>query len=455
MPTRTVAIVGRPNVGKSALFNRMAGQKISIVHDMPGVTRDRIVAECRLGRDPFTIIDTGGIGSAVDEDFTDQVHSEVEIALFSADVLLFVVDGQQGLTPVDQELARMLRRAERPVVLVVNKIDLPQHSPRAAEFSRLGFDPQIIVSAEHDRGVGELVDRLDALLPAPTADDERERRLNARPVRIALVGRPNVGKSSLTNAILEDDRTLVSPISGTTRDAVDIPYQRGDQRFVLIDTAGIRPKGKRSTSVEIFSVMRSESSIRRADLCVLVVDATDGVTAQDKKIAGLIQEARKPCVVAVNKWDLIEERTTDKEALKEVLEELKSELFFIDFAPLLLLSAKTGASLPRLFKTIERVRESSRQRIGTGPLNRLLSSALSAHPAGVRSGKRFKLLYATQPEPQGDSPIPIPEIVLFVNEKGLLDPSYRKFLDSKIREEQPWEGLPIRYHFRERTARKS
>jgi GTPase len=453
--SRTVAIVGRPNVGKSALFNRLAGRRISIVHDMPGVTRDRITAECTLAREKFTIIDTGGIGADVDADFTEQVRAEVDIALEASDLLVFVVDGQQGLTPVDQELARYLRRVSKPLILAVNKIDHPKHSVLPAEFSRLGFDPVIPISAEHDRGIGELVDRIDILLPPP---EECGARADAggQPVRIALVGRPNVGKSSITNAILEDDRTLVSPISGTTRDAIDIPYQRGEQRFVLIDTAGIRPRGKVSHSIEVFSVMRSEASIRRADLCCLVVDASAGVTAQDKKIAGLIQEARKPCVVAVNKWDLIEERTTDKESLKEVLENLRSELFFIDYAPLLLLSAKTGASLPRLFKTIERVREVSRKRIGTGPLNRLIASAMTSHPPGSRAGnRRFKVLYATQPEQTHPSPIPVPEIVLFVNDGSLLDPSYRKFLEGRIRDEQAWEGLPILLRFRERQPKGS
>lgn len=449
--SRTVAIVGRPNVGKSALFNRLAGRRISIVHDMPGVTRDRISAECSLGRAPFTIFDTGGIGADVDTDFTKQVRAEVEIALETADLILFVVDGQTGLTPVDQDLAKRLRRTEKPLILVVNKIDHEKHNPNVSEFSRLGFDPQMAISAEHDRGVRGLVDRIEALLPAGMEEEERDR--GGEPVKIALVGRPNVGKSSITNAILQDERTLVSPISGTTRDAVDIPYQRGDQKFVLIDTAGIRPRGKVNHSVEVFSVMRSEGSIQRADLCVLVIDASMGVTAQDKKIAGLIQEARKPCVVAVNKWDLIEERTKDKESLKKTLEEFEEELFFLDYAPLMLLSAKEGTAMDRLFKRIENVREASRKRIGTGVLNRLLASALTHQPPPTRSGRRFKILYATHPEPKAYSPIPVPEIVLFCNEKRLLDDTYRRYLESRIREEQSWEGLPLIFRFRERESK--
>ena len=448
---RRVAIVGRPNVGKSALFNRLAGRKISIVHDMPGVTRDRISALCKLGNDPFEIIDTGGIGANVDASFTEQVRAEVEIALAAADVLLFVVDGQEGLTPLDEDLARLMRRTAKPLLLAINKIDVDQHAVRAAEFSRLGFADSLAVSAEHNRGILPLVAWLERLLPAP---DLRSPISDPRsPVSIAIVGRPNVGKSSLTNAILNDDRTLVSPISGTTRDAVDIPYERHGQHYVLIDTAGIRPRGKRDNSVEIFSVMRSESSIRRAHICCLVIDAVQGVTAQDKKIAGLIQDAQKPCVIAFNKWDLIKERTEGKEALKEVLEGMREELFFIRYAPSMLVSAKTGAELTRLFKTIERIHIEAQQRIGTGVLNRLLGEAVAGHPPSIRSGKRLKILFGTQPDRNSGKLIPIPEFVLFVNDYKLLDQSYHRYLETQIREKVPYTGLPILLHLRARTPR--
>ena len=451
---RTVAIVGRPNVGKSALFNRLAGRKISIVHDQPGVTRDRITAKCKLGKSPFEIIDTGGIGGDVDASFTDQVHAEVEIALGASDLLLFVVDGQDGITPVDLELAKRLRRIKKPLILVINKIDHDKHSNAPAEFSRLGFATQIPTSAEHNRGIGELLAAIERGLPPehesffPPAENA-----NQTPIKIAIVGRPNVGKSSLTNAILHDDRTLVSPISGTTRDAVDIPYERHGNRYILIDTAGIRPRGKVDNVVEVFSVMRAESSIRRSDLCLLVIDATMGVTAQDKKIAGIIQEAKKPCVVAINKWDLIKDRTEDKEALKAVLDGMQAELFFVNYAPTMLVSAKTGAELTRLFKTIERVKSDAHQRIGTGVLNRLFTTTIAAHPPAMRGGKRFKILFATQPEHDRPWPIPIPEFVLFVNDEKLLDEGYRRFIESHIREKAPYTGLPILFHFRPREAR--
>jgi GTPase len=284
--SRTVAIVGRPNVGKSALFNRLAGKKIAIVHDQPGVTRDRLPAECRLGKKPFTIFDTGGIGADVDTNFKEQVQAEVDIAVATSEILLFVVDGQDGLTLLDADLAKQLRRVRKPIILVVNKIDHAKHGSYAAEFGKLGFERVVTTSAEHGHGMGTLVENIEELLPPFVEETDSAPR---RPLRVAIVGRPNVGKSSLTNAIMGDARTMVSPISGTTRDAIDVAYKRGERDYVLIDTAGIRPRGKVDNSVEVFSVMRSESSIQRADLCCLVLDATMGVTAQDKKIAGMIQ----------------------------------------------------------------------------------------------------------------------------------------------------------------------
>lgn len=454
---KTVAIVGRPNVGKSALFNRLARRRISIVHDQPGVTRDRIFAECRWeGGAPFQVIDTGGIGSDVDTSFTEQVESEVDVAMETADLVLFVVDAQAGLNPVDQTLAKKLRRIDKPLVLVVNKVDHEKHAELDADFARLGFKLSVSISAEHNRGILDLVALVRDLLP-PEAE-ETEGAQEEPPIELAIVGRPNVGKSSLINAILQDSRTLVSPISGTTRDAVDVPYQRGDRRYILIDTAGIRPAGKQESSVEIFSVMRSEKTIRRADLCVLVVDATEGVTAQDKRIAGLIQEAGKPCLVAVNKWDLVKEAAgfgTRKEQLAELLKRIRVELFFVDYAPIIVLSALKGEGMTRLFKLIEQIRAQSRLRISTGVLNRLLAEALTAHPPPARNNKRFKIVYATQPERNDPShrPIPTPSLLFFVNQADLLIPSYRKFLDAQIRQEVPWTGLPLKFFFKEREAR--
>lgn len=446
---RTVAIVGRPNVGKSALFNRLAGRRIAIVHDQPGVTRDRNTSTCKLGRVPFAIIDTGGIGIEVDADFSEQVRVEAEIAMTAAEVILFVVDAQQGLTPVDRELAELLRRAAKPVLLAVNKIDHPNHEDLEAEFYALGFDRVVPISAEHNRGIGELVEVAEELLPEPDAEAAA---VEGRPTAIAIVGRPNVGKSSLINAILRDQRTLVSDISGTTRDAIDIPYTRKDQPFILIDTAGIRGKGKQNSSVEIFSAMRSEQSIRRAHLCVLVIDAAQGVTSDDKKVAGMIQEARKPCVIVLNKWDLLREAEPECE-MEAVLENFRAELFFLTWAPLMLASAKTGEQLSRLFKSIEQVRSDARQRIGTGPLNRQIERATASHPPPTKSGRRLKILYLTQVEPARDSPLPNPTFALFVNEAALLTETYRRYLEAQLREVARFSGLPIDLILRGRAPR--
>jgi GTP-binding protein len=441
-------------VGKSALFNRLVGRKLSIVHDEAGVTRDRLIAESRLGKHPFMIVDTGGIGSVVDASFSEQVHAEVGIAIETADLLLFVVDAQAGLTPVDRDLAKHLRRVKKPLILLVNKIDQEnKHGALAAEFARLGFENTLSVSAEHARGITELVELIETLLPARD-DGEASSDTSQVATQIAIVGRPNVGKSSLINAILRDRRTLVSEISGTTRDAVDVPYLQGNHRYVLIDTAGIRPRGKVSTSVEVFSVIRSEKSIARAHLCVLVIDATAGVTAQDKKIAGLIQKEHKPCVVAVNKWDLVEIEGDRKEFLREFMADIMSELFFVDYAPLMLLSAKTGDNMERLFRAIERVRRDARGKIGTGQLNRLLQNVLSANPPPIRGGHRFKVLYATQTEAPSSEPIPIPRFLLFVNDAEALTPAYRKYLDGRLREESRFSGLPIQLQLRGRPPRE-
>jgi GTP-binding protein len=455
MSERTVAIVGRPNVGKSALFNRLARRRIAIVHDMPGVTRDRIHAECKLGAAPFTIIDTGGIGGNVDLDFTGQVKAEVDIAIEAAEVILFVVDGQQGITPVDAELARKLRKTTKPLLLVINKIDIPKHAVNASEFDRLGFKDSIGVSAEHDRGIAELVSATEEMLPAPDIlkDEEREEAAGRQSMKIAIVGRPNVGKSSLTNAILRDERTLVSPIAGTTRDAVDIPYVRGSKSYVLIDTAGIRHRTKVSHSVEVFSVMRSEKSIERADLSCLVIDAAQGVTAMDKKIAGMIREANKPCVVAVNKWDLVGEKTKGKGELKSFLDEIHDGLVAVNYAPFVMCCAKDHVDITRLFKTIEKVRSGAQHHLGTGALNRIIQTAMTAAPPATRYGKRFKVLYATQPDHSASNIVPVPEIVLFCNDARTLDDSYRRYLEGQIRQSEPFEGLPLLMRLRPREQK--
>src|SRR5258707_72184 len=441
-----VAIVGRPSVGKSSLFNRLVRQRMAIVHDQPGVTRDRLTADCEIGSVRFTLVDTGGIGSAIDASFDEQVRAEADLAMEMASLILLVHDARDGLTPIDRLLARELRSAKKPIIVVANKIDHPNQTDHETEFSELGFDEVLPVSAEHGRGITELVERIAAHLPDETTDS-----VPPSPVlKLAIVGRPNVGKSSLINAILQDRRTIVSAVPGTTRDAIDIPYQRGGKQFILIDTAGIRSRGKQSSSVEVFSVMRSQKGIERADICALVIDAVDGVTAQDKKIAGLIQENEKPCLVAVNKLDLVKPSTRVRDFFDGILGQIRSNLFFLDYAPIDVLSAHTGENLDRLFQSIERIEKHAQRTLGTGQLNRLLQQALEAHPPPARGNRRLKIMYATQIDfKQADSIRP-PTFLLFVNDPQTLTDDYRRYLAGKIREQLGYYGLPILFRLRSR-----
>ncbi|MBV8970574.1 MAG: ribosome biogenesis GTPase Der [Verrucomicrobia bacterium] len=444
----TVAIVGRPNVGKSALFNRLAKQRIAIVHDQPGVTRDRLMAECWFDGIRSTLIDTGGIGADIDASFDDQVRTEANLAMDMADVILLVTDGRTGITPVDRDLASQLRRTKKPVLVVVNKIDDQKQSEFHHEFLELGFESVLPISAAHGRGILELVDAVREHLPH-IAEAEPS-GIESEAIKLAIVGRPNVGKSSLINAILQDQRTLVSETAGTTRDSVDIPYERDGKQFVLIDTAGIRPRGRHSSSVEVFSVMRSEKSIERADICALVIDAVDGVTAQDKKIAGLIQENEKACLVAVNKLDLVKPQTHFREFLDGVLGQIRANLFFLDYAPIDVLSAQTRENLERLFQSIEKIERHAQRTIGTGQLNRLLQAALAAHPPPLRGNRRLKLLYATEIDYAETAGLRPPTFVLFVNDPDLLTDDYRRYLEGKIREINGYYGLPILFRVRSR-----
>jgi GTPase len=451
-----VAIVGRPNVGKSALFNRLVGRKIAIVHDQPGITRDRISAICNRAARPFTLWDTGGIFGAGERELRSQVRRAAEEALRESDLLLFVVDAKEGLSPVDEELARTLRKSQKPVVLVINKIDNEKHEPLAAEFDSLGFEPSIAISAEHDRGISDLLGEIEQRLPSSSRDP---RVTSQESLAMAIVGRPNVGKSSLINSIVRGERAIVSELPGTTRDAVDVLYERDEQKFIFIDTAGIRRRGKHSSSVEVFSVMRAERSIRRADLCVLIVDLTMGVTAQDKRIAGLIQKARKPAIVVLNKWDLVKPGRREKQAARQLVEETRAKIFFLEYAPIFAASAATGENIDNIFASIETIRSAAQQRIGTGVLNRLLRQAFEANPPPLVKGRRLKLFYTAQTrsggfqtaqelfktapyETQRRSLI-VPEFVLFVNDPSLMNETYRRYLEARIRKAEPYPGLPI------------
>jgi len=469
----SVAIIGRPNVGKSALFNRLVGRKIAIVHDQPGITRDRISAICSRGEQPFTLWDTGGIFGAGEKELTVQVRQTAEGALRESDLLLFVVDGKDGLSPIDSDLARTLRKSRKPIVLVVNKIDNDKHESLAAEFDALGFEQIVSISAEHNRGISDLLGVVDQLLPSPaqsvsqpslvTPERSEGGTLNSQPLAIAIVGRPNVGKSSLINAIVQSERAIVSELPGTTRDSVDISYQRDGRRFLFIDTAGIRRRGKLSSSVEVFSVMRAERSIRRADLCVLIVDLTSGVTAQDKRIAGLIQEARKAALVVLNKWDLVKPKRGERQTIRELVAETREKIFFLNYAPVLVASARTGENVDRLFGMIDKIERAATTRIGTGVLNRLMRAVFAANPPPMVKGRRLKLFYAAQSAGTQDRSAkgPIhrrehlqpPEFVLFVNDPRLLSQSYARYVEARIRDAEPYSGLPIILTLRPRSQK--
>jgi GTPase len=447
-----VAIIGRPNVGKSALFNRLVGRKIAIVHDQPGITRDRISGICTLGPGPFTVWDTGGLAVPQSRDeLSAQVRRAAQEALRDSDLLLFVVDAKEGLSPIDEDLARMLRKSQKPVVLVINKIDNEKHEPLAAEFDSLGFEPSLSISAEHGRGISELLSEIERRLPSSANTEHRTSNIEGQ-IAIAIVGRPNVGKSSLINSIVRRERAIVSELPGTTRDAVDILYERDGRKFVFIDTAGIRRRGKRSSSVEVFSVMRAERSIRRADLCVLIVDLTMGVTAQDKRIAGFIQKSRKPAIVVLNKWDLVRPTRREKQAANQLLEETRARIFFLEHAPMLITSALTGENVEKLFVSIEKVQRAARQHIGTGILNRLLRQAFEANPPPMVKGRRLKLFYATQAGGKEERQLQPLEFVLFVNDPQLINETYRRYLEARIRKAEPYPGLPIVLSLRRRTS---
>ncbi len=444
-----VAIVGRPNVGKSALFNRLAGRNIAIVHDQPGITRDRLEAPCLRGSRPFTVWDTGGIGGGGETELTAQVRTAADAAMRESDVILLVVDAQDGLTPVDQELARILRKSKTPVVLVINKIDHPKHEDLESDFARLGFAHSLPISAAHGRGISGLLETIDPLLPQ-SAIRNPQSEINP-PLALAIVGKPNAGKSSLINSILRDARTIVSELPGTTRDAVDISYEREGEVFLLIDTAGIRARSKHSSSVEVFSVMRAERTIRRADLCVLVVDLTSGVTGQDKKIAGLIQKAEKPCVIVLNKWDLVKPKRAAKAAMQELVSETRERLFFLDYAPVLVASALTGENVEELFRLIADVRRAANVRIGTGILNRMLRAAFEENPPPMIGTRRLKLFYAAQARGEGEEKLEAVKFVLFVNQPKLLSESYGRYLERRIRAAAPYPGLPVLLSCRARS----
>ena len=432
-----IALVGRPNVGKSMLFNKLMGKRISIVEDTPGVTRDRLYADTDWNGRSFTLVDTGGIEPRADSELLQFMREQAQIAMDTADVIVLVTDLRTGVTAADQEIADMLLRSGRPVVLAVNKADSTGPvDPDVYEFYNLGLGEPVPVSAVHGHGTGDLLDACLAYFPPEQEEEEEDDR-----IRVAIIGRPNVGKSSLTNRILGETRMVVSEAAGTTRDAVDSPYEDESGKYLFIDTAGIRRKSKVEDRIEKFSVMRAEAAVERAQVCLILLDAREGVTEQDTKVAGLDHEQGKACILVVNKWDLVDK---DTKTMDRQREEIRRDLSFMPYAPIVFISALTGQRVPRLFELINYVSEQSVMRIPTGALNSLLSDAVARVQPPTDKGRRLKLLYMTQ---TGVRP---PTFIIFCNDRELFHFSYQRYIENQLRGAYGLEGTPIRLIVRQR-----
>ena len=432
-----VAIVGRPNVGKSMLFNRLVGQRLSIVEDTPGVTRDRLYAECEWCGRKFDIVDTGGIEPSTDSEILLFMREQAQIAIDAATVIILVTDLRTGVTAADKDVANMLLRSKKPVVLAVNKADSTGATDLGVyEFYSLGLGDPIPTSAVHGHGTGDLLDECLKYFPAPE-DEEEEDDL----IHVAIIGKPNVGKSSLVNHILGEKRVIVSDMAGTTRDAVDTVYENELGRYMFIDTAGIRRKSKVDERVEKFSVMRAQLAIERADVCLIMIDARDGVTDQDTKIAGLAHEAGKASIVVVNKWDLVEKETGTMEKMRK---DIMRDLSFMSYAPILFISALTGQRTNRIFELINFVNDQSNMRISTGMLNNVLADAQARVQPPTDKGRRLKIYYMTQ---TGIKP---PNFVIFCNSRELFHFSYQRYIENQIRSVFGLEGTPIRLVIRQK-----
>lgn len=425
-----VAIVGRPNVGKSTLFNKLVGKRISIVEDTPGVTRDRIYAEVEWLNYKFTLVDTGGIEPESEDIILKQMKRQAQIAIETADVILFMVDGKEGLTATDIEVAEMLRRVNKPVVLVVNKIDNLKLEDNKFEFYSLGLGEPITISAALSLGLGDMLDEIVKFFKEKEADDEEEPL-----IKVAIVGKPNVGKSSLLNRLTGEERAIVSDIPGTTRDAIDSLVEINGEKFLFIDTAGIRRKSKIKEEIEKYSVIRSLAAIDRADVCLIMIDATEGVTEQDEKIAGIAHEAGKGIVIVVNKWDLIEK---DDKTMNEYNNRIRTALSFMTYAPIIYISAKTGQRVTKLIELIKYVADQNAMRVKTGVLNEVISEAVMLRQPPVEKGKALKIYYATQVSTKP------PTFAIFVNDEEIVHFSYDRYLENQIRQHFGFEGTPIR-----------
>ena len=430
MSKPVVAIVGRPNVGKSMLFNKLIGQRLSIVEDTPGVTRDRIYGECEWVGRKFTLVDTGGIEPSTDSQILSFMRDQAQIAIDNATVIVFVVDIKSGMTASDQEVAYMLQRSGKPIVLAVNKMDSTGATdPDFYEFYNLGLGDPIAVSAVHGHGTGDLLDECVKYFP-PQQEDEDESDV----IQVAIIGKPNVGKSSLTNKILGEQRVIVSNVAGTTRDAIDSYFENAQGKYNFIDTAGMRKKSRVDDNIEKYSVLRATMAIERSDVCLIMIDAQEGVTEQDTKVAGLAHEAGKACIIVVNKWDLIEK---DDKTMDRMRQDIRRDLSYMTYAPILFISAMTGQRVSRLFELINYVNDQATTRITTGMLNSVLADAQTRVQPPTDKGRRLKIYYMTQ---VGVKP---PHFVIFCNDKKLFHFSYQRYLENQIRGVFGLEGTPI------------
>ena len=441
MPKPLVAIVGRPNVGKSMLFNKLTGQRLSIVEDTPGVTRDRLYAESEWRNRKFDLVDTGGIEPGTESEILSFMREQAEIAIDNATVIVFVCDIRTGLTASDQEVANLLLRSGKPVVLAINKMDsVGPTDPEIYEFYNLGLGDPVAVSAVHGHGTGDLLDECFKYFPPKEEEEEEDDT-----VKVAVIGKPNVGKSSLVNRILGEERVIVSDVAGTTRDAVDSYFENKTGKYVIIDTAGMRKKAKVDDRIEKFSVLRATMAIERADVCLIMIDANEGVTEQDTKVAGLAHEAGKACIIVVNKWDAVEkdDKTMDKMRL-----DIRRDLAYMTYAPILFISAKTGQRVERLFELINYVCDQAAMRITTGMLNTVLADATARVQPPTDKGKRLKISYMTQ---VGIKP---PQCVAFCNDAQLFHFSYRRYLENQIRSTFGLEGTPVRFTVRQKGEKE-
>ena len=436
-----VAVVGRPNVGKSTLFNVLAGERISIVQDTPGVTRDRIYADVEWLDTKFTLIDTGGIEPDSKDIIVSQMREQAQIAIDTADVIMFMVDVKQGLTDSDSKVADMLRRSKKPVVLVVNKVDdFKKYECDVYEFYNLGIGEPHAISSVNRLGIGDMLDEVIKYFPEDSSDDEEDDR-----IRVAIVGKPNVGKSSIINKLLGENRLIVSDIAGTTRDAVDTEITYNKKQYVFVDTAGLRRKNKIKEELEHYMIVRTVTAVEKSDVVVLVIDASEGVTEQDAKIAGIAHERGKAVIIAVNKWDAVEK--SDK-TMNEFTKKVRMTLSYMPYAEIIYISALTGQRLGKLFETIDVVSENHAMRVATGVLNEIMAEAVAMQQPPTDKGKRLRLYYITQVA------VKPPTFVIFVNDKELMHFSYTRYIENQIRETFGFKGTPLKFIIRERGEEK-